>query len=136
MSEGHVHVVFAALVKNLEPLYLFLLNHRRPEIGKEEEQCPVEVRRRNAKDGERMLVDLNNTSHDVAIVLKLAVPIFIADYEIGSTVGAMLVGIVEEAAKERLNAHRVEVVSGDFVAPGLGRIGARVQPNRSEDIRG
>jgi hypothetical protein len=51
-----------------------------------------------------MLVELNNTAHHVAIVLKTGVPIRVAEHDIRSAVGAMLIGCVEEPAKIRLNA--------------------------------
>ena len=50
-----------------------------------------------------MLVQLNHTAHHAAIVLKMAVPICVAEHDIRSAVRAMLIGGVEETAKIRLN---------------------------------
>ncbi len=51
-----------------------------------------------------MLAQLNGTAHYAAVILKVAVPIRPGEHDIGSAVGAMLVGAMEEAAKVRLNA--------------------------------
>src|ERR1019366_5073943 len=82
------------------------------------------------KNFKRMLVHLNDTAHHATIVLKMAVPVRVGEHDIGSAVRAMLVEAVEEAAEIRLNAQRVEVVSGHFIAPDLGRAFARIQPYR------
>src|SRR6266404_9476876 len=88
----------------------------------------MEVRRGYTDDREGMLVELNCTSHYATIILKTGVPIPIAEDDIGSTVGAMLIGGVEDAAKIRLNAQYVEVVAAHFIEPGARWIFARVQP--------
>src|SRR5215469_16571546 len=55
-------------------------------------------------------------------------PICVGEHDIGRAVWAMLIGIVEESAKVRLNAQYVEVVSAGFVLPDIGWIFARIQP--------
>ena len=65
-----------------------------------------------------MLVELNHAAHHAAIVLKVAVPVGITEHDVRSAVGAVLVGGVKEAAKIRLHAQCVEVVSGDLIGPG------------------
>ena len=87
----------------------------------------MELRRGYTDDREGMLVELNCTSHYAAIILKTGVPIPIAEHDIWSTVGAMLIGGVEDAAKLRLNAQYVEVVAAHFIEPGARWIFARVQ---------
>src|SRR6202041_2022399 len=89
---------------------------------------PLESGRRHAKDGEWMLVEPNNTAHHAAIILKMAMPICVGEHDIRRAVWAMLIGSVEEAAKVRLHAQCVEVVSAGFVFPDIGWILARVQP--------
>ena len=64
----------------------------------------MKPRRRYTEDGERMLVQLDHAAHHAAIILKMAVPIRVAEDDIRSTVGAVLIGGVKEAAKIRLNA--------------------------------
>ena len=107
---------------------LLLVHDGHKEIRSEKQDGPLEPWRRHAKDGEWMLVEPNNAAHHAAIVLKMAVPICVGEHDIRSAVWAMLIGIVEEAAKIRLNAQCVEVVSADFVAPDIGWIFARIQP--------
>ena len=78
-----------------------------------------------------MLVQLNDTAHHAAVILKVAVPIRVGEDYVRSAVRAMLIGEVEEAAEIGLNAQCVEVVPGHFVAPNLGWIIAGIQSYRS-----
>src|SRR5580692_10955820 len=105
-----------------------MVHHRQEDIWSEKQDGPLEPSRRHAKDSECLLVESNNAPHDGAIILKMAVPICVGEHDIGRAVGAMLIGSVEEAAKIRLNAQYVEVVSAGFVLPHFGWIFARIQP--------
>src|SRR6266436_508558 len=87
----------------------------------------MELGRGYTDDREGMLVELNCTSHYATIILKTGVPIPIAEHDIWSTVGTMLIGGVEDAAKIRLNAQYIEVVAAHLIEPGAGWIFARVQ---------
>ena len=75
MPQHHENVALPAIVQDIDALNLFLLDHGRPEVGVEEDQSSVEVRRRDAEDGKGVLVHLDDAAHDVAIVLKMGVPI-------------------------------------------------------------
>jgi hypothetical protein len=88
------------------------------DIRSEKQDGPLEPWRRHAKDGEWMPVEPNNAAHHGAIVLKMGVPICVGEHDIRRAVWAMLIGIVEESPKVRLNAQYVEVVSAGFVFPG------------------
>ena len=57
----------------------------------------------HANNRERMLVDLNNTAHHATVILKMGMPIRIAEHDIGGAVRAALIGCMEETAKIRLN---------------------------------
>ena len=113
---------------------ILLVDHRHKEVGIEEQQCPVELGRRDAQDGVRMLVHLDDAAHHAAIVLKMTVPIGVGQHQVRCAVRAMLVGDVEEAAEIWLNLHRIEVVPSHLVAPDLGWILARVERHLGEDI--
>src|SRR6516164_5622115 len=102
------------------------------DIRSKKQDGPLEPWRRHAKDGEWMPVEPNNAAHHAAIVLKMAVPICVGEHDIGRAVWAMLIGIVEESAKVRLNAQYVEVVSAGFVLPDIGWIFARIQPRLTD----
>src|SRR5580704_4814991 len=97
------------------------------DIRSEKQDGPLEPRRRHAKNGDWMLVEPNNAAHHAAIILKMAVPICVGEYDIRRAVWAVLIGSVEETAKVRLHAQCVEVVSAGFVFPDIGWIFARVQ---------
>lgn len=104
MPQHHIHVMFIAFIQNREPLQLFLINHRHPDIRGEEEECSAERGRRNAEDGIGVLVHLHHTTNYTAIVLEVAVPIGVTEDEIGRTVWTVFICDVKEAAKEWLNA--------------------------------
>ena len=106
---------------------------RNPKSRGKEQLRAAEVRRGNAKNREGMLVQLNRTPHDCRIPEEMIAPIGIAEHDIRTAVGAVLIGAVKEAAKIRLDAQSIEVVSTGFIEPDLGRVAARVQPCCSED---
>ena len=81
-----------------------------------------------------MLVDLDDTAHNAAIVLKMAVPIGVTQHQVRCAVRSMLVGDMEEAAQIRLNLHRIEVIPSDLITPDLGWIPACIEQHLGEDI--
>src|SRR6202041_2602848 len=105
-----------------------MVHHRQEDIWSEKQDGPLEPWRRHANDSECLPVEANNATHHGAIVLKMAVPICVGEHDIRRAVWAMLIGIVEESPKVRLNAQYVEVVSAGFVFPGIGWIFTRIQP--------
>src|SRR5438132_1358059 len=81
-----------------------------------------------------MLVHENLTAQHTMIGLKMRVPVLVAEHDIRSAVGAMLVGAVEEPAKGRLNSHDVEVIAAHFLDPGARRTLACVQSRLSDAV--
>ena len=73
------------------------------EIGRDEYYGAAKSRRRHAQDGKRMLVHLNNAAHYAVIVVKMAVPICVAENKVRSAIRATIIGVVKESAKIRLN---------------------------------
>src|SRR6266849_3906763 len=88
-----------ARIQIIRPLHLLLVDHRHKEIRREKQQGPVELRRRHAEDGKRMLVDLNCAAHNATIILKMYMPVRVAEHNVRSAVRAMLIGAMEETAK-------------------------------------
>src|SRR5690242_18646982 len=74
-----------------------------------------------------MLVHPDNTAYDTTVVLKMRMPIRVTEHYVWRAVRAMLIGVVEDAAKIGLNAQYVEVVPAHDIDPGAGGIFARVQ---------
>src|ERR1700722_7401567 len=120
------------LVQTVKTLNLFLVHHGHPESRGKKQLSAPEVRRGNAENREGMLVQLHRTPYDRRIAEEMIAPIGIAEYDVRAAVGAVLIGAVKEAAKIRLDAQRIEVISAGFIEPDLGRVTARVQPCRSE----
>src|SRR5579864_3668840 len=83
-----------------------------------------------------MLVELNNTTHHAAVILKTVMPKRVGEHDIRSAVRAMLIGAVEEAAQIRLNAQYVEVVPAPFHQPDMGWIVAGVQSCVTDVVSG
>jgi len=132
MSRRHHEVLFISDIENVPVSELLIVHDRRPEIGKEEQQGSLERRRRHAEDGEGMLVYLDHMANHAGIVLKVGVPISVTEHQIGSAVRAVLIGVVKEAAKVRLNSQRVEVIPTYLVAHNLRGIPARIQAHRND----
>src|SRR5580692_7622788 len=100
MPHGHKDETLAAGVQVVHSFYLLLVHERHEETRVEKYQRPVEAGRCHAEDGEGMLVHLNYAADDAAIVLKMRVPIRIAEHDVGGAVWAVLIGSMEEAAEE------------------------------------
>src|ERR1700731_465334 len=79
-----------------------------------------------------MPVQLNRSSYHRRIAPEMTAPICIAEHDVRTAVGAVLVGDVKEAAKIRLEAQRIEVISTGFINPYLGWIAAWVQSSARE----
>src|ERR1700733_2824558 len=94
----------SARIQEIRSVYLRRVDHRHKEIGRVKQQCPVKLRRRYTENGKRMLAYSNGTTHHAAVILKMAMPIRPGEHDVGSAVGAMLIGPMEETAKIRLNA--------------------------------
>jgi hypothetical protein len=77
---------------------LSVVHKRRKEIGIEKQERAMELGWHYAEDGKGMLVDLDNVVNHAAILVEAAVPISIAEHDIGCTVRAMLVRAMENAA--------------------------------------
>src|SRR4029077_14582408 len=93
---------------------LTLMDHRYKEIGREDQYGSAESWWRYADDGKSVFVELDNTTHNAAVILKMTVPIRIGEHDICS----MLIGGVKQAAKVGRNAQYLEVVRADFIDPG------------------
>ena len=111
-----------------------VFNERDKEIGIEKHEGSVEFRRGDAEDGEGMPVNANDTVDHAAIVLKTGMPIGVGEYDIGSAVGPMLIGRVEELAKIWVKAEGIEVVAAGFLDPGTGWISACVEAGPGDVI--
>jgi len=110
--------------------------NRHIEIGREKQQCPVELRRGHAEDGVRMLVQADDAADDGAIVLKLAMPIRVGEHDIRSAVGATLIGRLNEPAQIRLNAQCVEVIPAHSIEIDAGWILASVEAALQDGVSG
>ena len=127
MSHYHKYPTVSARIQEVRTLYLLLVNHWHKEIGRAEQQSPVEPEWSYTEDGKRVFVDPDNAAHHVRIILKMHVPIRVCENHIRSAVWPVLIGAVEETAKIGLNAQCVEVVSTYFLGPRGSCILAGVQ---------
>src|SRR5215467_4566864 len=88
-----------------------------PEIGREEDNGSAEFRRSHAKDRERMLIQLNRPPHHAAIIVKVSVPIGVAEHDKRSAVWPTIIGVMEKPAKIRPNSQHVKVVRSCLHVP-------------------
>src|SRR5579871_6079460 len=98
MSDRLKDPMIVALVQDIRTSDLLMVDDGHEELGSEEQQSTVELGRSNAEDGEGMLVEQNGVADHAAIAMKMALPIFISQHDVGSAVGAVLIGSVEETA--------------------------------------
>src|SRR5258708_20593843 len=98
MSHGHKNPAFAARVELVRPLDLLLVDNGSKETRIEKHESSAEARRRHTDDGVGMLVYLSNAADDAAVILKMSVPIIVAENDVRGAVGAMLIRTVEETA--------------------------------------
>src|ERR1700730_6879078 len=82
MSNYFTNPTVSARVQAVPPVYLFLVDDRHKEIGRENQYSPAERRRRYPDDGKRMPVELENAAHHAAVILKIAVPISVGEHNI------------------------------------------------------
>src|SRR5437763_1234345 len=74
-----------------------------------------------------MLVQANGAAHHTWVVIEMAVPIRVTEYDVGRAIGTVLIGLTEEAAEMRLDPQCIEVVSARFEYPGARGTPAGVQ---------
>src|SRR5262249_3926663 len=104
MSEGLKNPALAARVQINLAIDLPRVDDGHIKWCMEAHQGGVKFRWGHTDNGKRMLVELDDTAHDAAIILKMSVPIRVAEDDIRSAVGAMLIGRLNEAAEIGLKA--------------------------------
>src|SRR6266700_413045 len=82
-----------------------------------------------------MFVQLNRAPDHRWIAAEMTAPICIAEDDVWTAVGAVLIGGVKETAKVRLETQGVEVVSTGFIDPYLGWVATCVQ-SRGREVEG
>src|ERR1700752_2985188 len=111
-------------------------NHWHKEIGREQQKSSAKLRRSHADNRIRPLVHFRRAAHNASVVLKMTVPIRIAEHDVRSAAHPMLIGRVEEASEIRLKLQYVEVIPAHFIKPRTRRILACVQPHPGHLIHG
>src|SRR5438270_8132571 len=127
MSQGNEDAgIFSTLMQDVFSLHLLMINHGDKKVGSGKQQRAVELGRRHANHGERSRIQLNFPPHHSAVALKMLLPIRIAQHNVGSAVGSMLVCGAKETAKIWLNAQYVKVVPACLNAPRTGHVLPRI----------
>ena len=113
-------------------LYLLLLHERDPQSRGEKTFGAAELRARNPKHVEGMFVQLHRTSYNRRIGREMITPVGIAQHDVRTAVGTVLIGLVKEATKVRLDTQRIEIICAGFIEPYLRRVATRGQARRGE----
>src|ERR1051325_9963621 len=79
-----------------------------------------------------MFVELDCASNNTAIVLEPAVPIGVAEHEIGCAVGAAFVGRVKKSSEIWLHLQHIEIIARRGITIRLKGLLARVQADECE----
>src|SRR5260370_14202268 len=125
----------SAVVQTARPVNLLFIHHGRPKIGCKEQLRSAEPGRCNTKNRVVELVQLNNTVNHSPIALEMALPVPIAQHNVRSTVGPIIIGAVEETAKIRLNPQYVELIPACLIEPDRRSDAIDIQP-RFIDLAG
>src|SRR5438270_5444513 len=99
MPEDKVNPMTSPCIQKIVVASLFLTHDGHEKVGGKTYKNTDESRRCYSDDGKRVLIELDHTANHATIVAKTCVPVRIAQHHIGSAVGAMLVGGVEQTAK-------------------------------------
>src|SRR5690348_14274401 len=132
MSHDLAYPTAPALVQQILPVQLFLVQDGRKEIRRESHEGAAELWWGYSDNGKWVLVELNGAPHQTSITLKMTLPIRVGEHEIRRTVGAVLIRSVKKTAQVRLDPQYVEVIAADLIAPDTGRIVAGVQSATGE----
>src|ERR1700741_1024001 len=103
MSHHSENRTVSTIVEAVPAFYLLLVHHRRKKLGREKYQGAAKSKRRDAENGEGMIVQMNDSANDATFIGKMVVPIRVAQHDVGCAVGTMLVRGTEETAEIRLN---------------------------------
>ena len=113
------------------------VHNGRKQIRREEKHSAAEVSRRNPRNRVGMLVDLNRAAHRGAVAVEVAVPVGIAQDYKGHAVLPMLIGAVQQPAKIRLHAQRIEIIAADQIRPHhRGIPAASVESDAADKVTG
>jgi len=104
VSYDHEDPTCTAIVQVSSCVYLFVIHQGHEEVWGNKENGPTEIGRRNANNGEGMLVDLHHLADDASVIVKTRVPIRVAKDDIWGAVGPAIIGVVKKSAEIRLNA--------------------------------
>ncbi len=77
----------------------------------------VEAFRGNADDGVRMLVDADRSAHDVGVGAEIVLPGRPGNHRGLRSTGMVVIGALQQAAEERLDADDLEVLTAHFGIP-------------------
>src|ERR1700741_3461577 len=86
-------------------------DHWHKEIRRKQQKRSAKLRRSHTNDRVWPLIHFHTAAHHAGVLLKMAVPIGVAEHDVRSAARSMLIRGVEESPKIRLNLHYVEVVS-------------------------
>ncbi len=100
-------------------------DQRNPKRGCKEQFCAAEIARRDADDGEWMLIDVDRPANNASVLKKMTAPVCIAQHDVGSAVDALLIRGMEKAPQIWLDAEPIEVIAADHVGPCCRRASRR-----------
>src|SRR5437868_12874623 len=110
MSEHIKHPAFAAQAQAFVACHLPVIDQRHKEIRRENHQRSMKTRLCYTDDRKWMFVHLNDAANHSSIILKMRVPVGMAQHHVWRTVRTMFIIAVKKTAEVWLNAHRIEIV--------------------------
>src|SRR5215472_362128 len=127
-SANHPGVHGASVVQpGIADFDLRLHHHWHPDLGPIEEFGPMKIISRNSEHGERLAVDANGFSYDVAITAESSLPAAVTQHSIGTGARLHVVFLMEKSTQNGTKAEDVKVISRGQITPGMVGVALRLK---------
>src|SRR5215469_3947115 len=134
-SANHPGVHGTSIVQpRIADFYLRFHHHRHPDLRPVEEFGPMKIISRNSEHDERLTVDANGFSYDVAITAESYLPTAVTQHSIGTGARLHVVFLMEKSAQNGTKAEDVKVISGGQITPGVVGVALRLKVHGSDAI--
>src|SRR5215471_12413151 len=134
-SANHPGVHGTSIVQpGIADFYLRFHHHRHPDLRPVEEFCPMKIISRNSEHGERLAVDANGFSYDVAITAESSLPTGVTQHGIRTGAGLHVVFLMKKSAQNGTKAEDVKVISRGQITPGVVGVALRLEVHRRHTI--
>src|SRR5215471_3669 len=102
-------------------------HHRHPDLRPVEEFGPMKIISRNSEHDERLAIDANGFSYDVAITAESSPPAVVTQHRIGTGAGRHVVFLMKKSAQNGTNTEDIKIIPGGQITPGVVGVALRLK---------